>query len=291
MRKETKNTAAVNFLGKVMREQPELIENLSQRDAYMLFNYSDPETGRPQQELGEIFGISGSLTSRKIRKTINHIFENTNSDIQHHHNRGDVLKSIATRSKKMRLKTGETKKKQWQDPDYREKMTEIARMRWEDPMRKSKISEATRMRWEDPEYKIKVSKKIRKRLQDPEQRERMSMNMRMRWEDPEQRERMSEASRMRWEDPERKSRMIEKLKKRARYSENIDWSVEDPDFDIELWEYSNVHGLQYKFISEGHISFDEHLQLKSHFNGKRKKNGKAFQRLLNRFSILIANSV
>lgn len=290
MNKETGNTTAVNFLGKVIREQPEIIGDLSPRDAYMLFNYSDPENGRSQKELGEIFGISGSLVSRKIKQSINNVYQKSNHDIQQAYVKQDVINATTSRTKEMRSRNGEVKKKQWEDPDFRARMTEVAKMRWEDPERKRKVSDATRMRWEDPEYKTRVSKKIRERLQEPSHKKRLSKNMKMRWEDPDQRAIMSTASRMRWEDPERKSKMIEKLKTRRQYSKHIDWSVEDPDLDYELWEYSSVHGLHESFLAQGLITHDEHLRLESHFSGKRRKKGKAFQRLLNKFSILIANA-
>lgn len=91
--------------------------------------------------------------------------------------------------------TDEQRKKTWDNPEYKEKMSEVKKKRWEIPEHKEKMREIHRKKWEDDEYKEKqlktknsenckkkTSESVKKLWEDPEHKERMRASLRRGWE-------------------------------------------------------------------------------------------------------------
>jgi len=119
-------------------------------------------------------------------------------------------------TKEQRKKKSESLKKRWEDPGYREKMSESVsetnKKSWEDPEYREKMYESLKNVWEDPERREKMSESNKKNWEDPGYREKMSKSVKKQWEDPEHRKNISESQKKRWEDPEYRAMMKEKIK-------------------------------------------------------------------------------
>jgi hypothetical protein len=136
----------------------------------------------------------------------------------------------------------------WNDPKYREKMetskkekgsnkktSETAKKNWLNPEFKDKyskkISKSSKDRWSIPEYKENISTKnseASKNLwKNSEHKEKMSKinseSARKAWENPEYRKKMSENSRKRWQDPSYREKFQNTIRKNseAKKSGNI----------------------------------------------------------------------
>jgi hypothetical protein len=107
---------------------------------------------------------------------------------------------IYPRTKEFKRKRSEVAKKQWQNPEFREKM--IRRMKGENnPMKNpeiaKKVSQAMKLLWQNPEYKEKMRKIFKQRLhgtavKGTPKSEEWKQKMKEKWKNPEFREKMSE---------------------------------------------------------------------------------------------------
>ena len=106
-------------------------------------------------------------------------------------------------------RAAEQMKKQWNDPDYIEKMKKIHesdefrnKMReiQKQPHIKKRISESSKERWEDDEYRTKMSQRMYEMWKDEEYRKHISDKRKEKWEDAEYRTYMSMLSKNRWND-------------------------------------------------------------------------------------------
>jgi hypothetical protein len=109
--------------------------------------------------------------------------------------------------------------KKWQEPGYKEMVSEKMKNVWADleykeimietfikaqnrPEQKEKTSKSSKARWTEPEYKERVSNLISDAMLNSEQyRKIKSDEMKLRWTDSEFREMMTTNSKKMWEDP------------------------------------------------------------------------------------------
>ena len=106
----------------------------------------------------------------------------------------------------VKKKLSESKKKMWENPEYRKKIDETNN----DPKTSKKRSKARKKIWEDPEYREKMSESSKKMWEDHEHREKNSKSNKKLWEDPEYREKVSQGIKNRYKDPEYRAMMKEK---------------------------------------------------------------------------------
>jgi uncharacterized membrane-anchored protein YjiN (DUF445 family) len=102
----------------------------------------------------------------------------------------------------------ESKKKMWEDPEYREKMKKTK----ENPEYREKMSGSQKKLWEDPEHREKVSQRIKDHHSDPEFKKKQGEKMRKVLSDPEIREKISKISKEKLSDPEIRKKISEKVK-------------------------------------------------------------------------------
>jgi hypothetical protein len=108
--------------------------------------------------------------------------------------------------------------------EHREKLSELRKKMWEDPEQRKKISESIRKALEDPEHREKMSELSKKMWEDPERREKVSKSMKKALEDPEHRKKMSELSKKMWEDPKHSDPGF-----RKKYGEKMREILSDPE--------------------------------------------------------------
>ncbi len=124
-----------------------------------------------------------------------------------------------------RERNSEAVKRNWEDPQFRERNAEATRRNWEDPQFKKRQAEGMRRNWEDPEFRERNAEAVRRELyqrwQDPQFRERNAEAVKRNWEDPQFRERNAEATRRNWEDPQFKKRQAEAVSKARLDPKNI----------------------------------------------------------------------
>ena len=109
--KESSNIPAVNFLGRVMREQPEILDDLSPRDRYILFSHSDQYNNRTFRELGELFGFKAQNVNKIYKRTMEQTFRRTAPHIQKLTPLNIIFESSPYRTEAM--------KRRWKDPEQR----------------------------------------------------------------------------------------------------------------------------------------------------------------------------
>lgn len=135
-------------------------------------------------------------------------------------------------------------KKSWENPEYREKISEtlaiIVEQKWnepefkemmlsirKDPEFRKKISTSVKELWQDPEYVERVNKarnevqsqpdfnrKISEGILSKSTYEQRSEKSKKMWSDPERSEKLREISREKFKDPEFRAKMAEAQKKR-----------------------------------------------------------------------------
>jgi len=60
-----------------------------------------------------------------------------------------------------------SRKKRWQDPEYRVRQSAAGKKLWQDPEYRAKVSAAIKKRWQDPEYRAKMrGKRGRKKKEE-----------------------------------------------------------------------------------------------------------------------------
>ena len=82
----------------------------------------------------------------------------------------------------------------YQDPEFRQKVSDGLNKYFEDPEARRKNSESQKKRFEDPEERRKRSEAQKKYFEDSENRKKHSEVQKKRFEDPEERRKTSEAS-------------------------------------------------------------------------------------------------
>lgn len=114
-------------------------------------------------------------------------------------------KVLAAWTPEKRKKAGEKSARNWENPEFRKSME----ARWTDEARaeySSRTSAQLRLQWEDPEYRERMTESTSQMLR--ECKETRDAAIRERWADPENRKRQSEESRKRWADPEFRSKTL-----------------------------------------------------------------------------------
>lgn len=135
----------------------------------------------------------------------------------------------------------EATKKQWEDPDYRQRASEAAKERCADPEYRKRMSEAQKAVWTDPEYRQRMSEALKAAFDNPDYRQRMSEAMKDNWNDPEYRQKVTEAQREIGKQPWRRQQLSELAKQRM---------MDDPDFQPWLTELARIHNTGRKRSAE-----------------------------------------
>lgn len=136
---ETRNNAAVNFLGKVMREQPEIVVALSDRDRHILFCRSDIKNRRTFQELGDIYRITRHDTRRIYNRALGRVFGETKPSIQELTPLTVIFESVSAVSAETRDKMRDALRGRQFSPETHDKMKAAARRRMQDPEQKAHL--------------------------------------------------------------------------------------------------------------------------------------------------------
>ncbi len=117
-------------------------------------------------------------------------------------------------------------KLRWQDPEYRNKMTDARKNNWQDPEYRELQQKINTERWESEEYRQKVkdgiaqfwtdeerlnqSNKLKEILSDPKERERLADRARKNWDIPGYRENQQKKQSDSWNDPNSKLYALKK---------------------------------------------------------------------------------
>ncbi len=64
----------------------------------------------------------------------------------------------------MTLAQSEAAKKRWQNPEYREKMTQIFKERWANPEYREKMSTKMKVVCSNPDYRQRMSESVKKKV-------------------------------------------------------------------------------------------------------------------------------
>ena len=137
--------------------------------------------------------------------------------------------AMQNRSPETNKKMGASIKKLWEDPDYRDYMSEVHRKPLPEAQRAKMIAGIKKRFDEDPEYHKKLSDAQLKRYQDPMERNTASDNMRRIAARPGESERRRERMKAYW-DEERKKEHGNKVRKLC----------EDPVYREQMRERSKL---------------------------------------------------
>lgn len=115
----------------------------------------------------------------------------------------------------------EFRRAQWNNPEYRSRMTAMSQELAASPEWRAKLSAMNKARLADPNERAKQSAAQLKRYEDPAERAKQSAANHIRWSDPSQRERLAERNRSpemraklsatrkaQWADPEYRAKML-----------------------------------------------------------------------------------
>lgn len=106
-----------------------------------------------------------------------------------------------------------SRKKCWQDPEYRAFQTEDVKRQWLDP----EIRKSRTVCWDDPEKKKNLLDKRKKISESLDYRKKLSESIKIAYDsDPEIRKKVSEASKRAWQNPERRKKMSDATKQRCK---------------------------------------------------------------------------
>ncbi len=104
-------------------------------------------------------------------------------------------------------------KKKWENPEFKQRMSELQKKSWENQDKKERMKATKRKKWEDPEFKEKMSESFKKTWSDPELRKKLSEQQQKVWEDPELLKKHSEAIKDSLKKPEIKEKHRESIRK------------------------------------------------------------------------------
>lgn len=88
------------------------------------------------------------------------------------------------------LSRSDVVKKQWEDPEHREKVSQASKDKWTDPTYRAKMGQMSKDRWQDPAYQEKSVAAFKAVYDDPAKRAESSQLAKARWQDPAYRNKM-----------------------------------------------------------------------------------------------------
>lgn len=72
-KKQSNDRAVFNFIGRALRTNPNILDSLDPRDAYILLARSDVSVRRPSSELSEIFGVTPTRINQIFSRALNQV--------------------------------------------------------------------------------------------------------------------------------------------------------------------------------------------------------------------------
>jgi hypothetical protein len=234
-----------NFIGKTLREQPELMGSFSDRDAYIIFAHADDKNHKTHEELGEIFGITFQRAGQILHDGIKKIWEGSSPEIQSTYPLTTIYKAarrLTYGSPEMRTWRSAEQTRRLQDPERRAQLdAQLARVHETNkgavrsPETSDRLRTAMLRRLEDPKARAQLDKMheaSRGRTYSPEAIARMGAGQRRRFQDLRERgliegmydfrrgKKMSKKFKdhmravmiRRFEDPDERARIIEKVR-------------------------------------------------------------------------------
>ncbi len=145
-------------------------------------------------------------------------------------------------------------KKIWQDPEYREHISQSMKENWQDPEYRENMVQKAKEKWKNPNYREKMSQLMEERWQNSEYREFILQALGQRWQDPKLRayysSLMSEAAKLAWasmdEDFLENARKLRDKQPLIRYILNKEAHGEQPNeaetkilkiYYKKMWDY------------------------------------------------------
>lgn len=132
-----------------------------------------------------------------------------------------ALNAFKSHTKKSKEQMSESRRRLWEDENYRNAVSSSVRQSWIDPDRGKSLqtskfrylkSQQSKELWKDPAYIEKNSQAHSKAMSDPEYREWHSEHKTNLWKDPDYKQKQIESRKKVWADPEYKKMMSEKRK-------------------------------------------------------------------------------
>lgn len=297
---ERQPNAVFRFLGTVAQNQPDVLQQLSPRDRYILLAHSDISNTRTLVEMTTIFDASTNTIGRAYKKALTSVYEGANAQIQETYPLEEITESIRIRHAE---KTAEDSRTRFLDPEKRpdiiERMSEGHRRSYRNNpelRRKTSLANTGRHYTEERNEKIRTKLKGKKRPPEhlaklvgkprpPEVRAKISTTQKQRFQDPEQRrpQGIMLGFKGKKHAPEAKRRMSEAA---IRNSVRDDKGRETNE-DIALWRYVVGNNLIDSIVSSGFLTLAEITTLREHFEKRHKL--KNLTNLLNRFSLAVAS--
>jgi len=123
-------------------------------------------------------------------------------------------------------KKSEAKRRHWQDPKYREKMSEAHKKRWQDPEFRRKVLEGKRKKWAEKEFKKRMMKISKKAHNTPKYIIALKKRQKRLWQNPKYRKKHSGENHYMWQGgisfepypPQFNDYLKEIIKKRDNYT-------------------------------------------------------------------------
>lgn len=308
---EARPDATFNFLGTVIENQPEVLGELSPRDAYILLAHSDIKNARTLAEMATIFDVSTNTIGKVYKKAINIVFQSSSPQIQEMFPLDEIEAAIKARHMETAIQaTRET----FSDPLKREgilaKMSEGHRRSYKNNpelRRKTSLASTGRHHTEEAKEKIRARLKGRKRPlsvyantigkeRTPEAKEKMRAARRKGLQIAQERNKLaSYGFKGKKHTPEAKRKMSKprglEAKKHSREGAIKRWIKQDrgirSSVDLDLWKYAVANGLLAKIVKAGYLTQKEADALKDYFEHDKKLT--TLDRLLNQFSLGVAN--
>ena len=193
-------------------------EQRAQRSVQSKRNWQDPKYRQ------KMLAILNSL-ERKNKQTLvmNQLWEDPEFRRRHSCGRQrfrDLLDQDPNFREQFSAVISESSKRNWQDPEYRKKMSNARKCMWQDPEYRKKMSNARKCLWQDPEYKERMIALFN----DPERKAKASVTQERKWQDPEYRKKMSNSIKRQWRNLE--FRAMQSLRMSIESKQR--W--QDPDF-------------------------------------------------------------
>lgn len=147
-------------------------------------------------------------------------------------------------------KMSEAKKKNWENPEYRDKMTDISTHLSGEPERREKMSGESKARWQNPDFREQMIFGIIATLATPEVKAKKSAAMAQVWENPAHRAviqkgisnsqaKKSASMKKKWEDPayrEKRAETFSRPEVKQKQSEATKARMADPEVRKRLSE-------------------------------------------------------
>jgi hypothetical protein len=139
-----------------------------------------------------------------------------------------ALDAFKKHTSKTRTQMSQRRKQLWEDPAYREKVSNSVKQSWADPNRVTSLqtpefrqlkSQQSKEMWQDPTYLEKYTRAHTEAMAEPEYREWHSEHKTELWKDPLYRQQQTESRKKRWADPEYKEMM--RAKRKAQWADPV----------------------------------------------------------------------